>query len=287
MNASNLLIRQGYRLLQIGVALFLFTAFEGFAIPIFAVPLLGRSAHSLSALFGVILVALGLLWPRLNLGKPVSRIAFWCLIYSGFAITAAFLIAGLWGAGKLTMPLAGAPMGTSFQEFVIAAVAYSSAPTGIASFALVLWGLRLETRPLPASNSELECSATSKGDDPMSQQVPIIDALVDEPVSMINAFTVTRDESGRFLQRWKDNASAMAKQPGFIRACMYRSLIKDSELRFINVAEWASGKALAEARKNAEWRGAVQRMLDDPELHITPRPSVYELAIDVHAGDSL
>jgi hypothetical protein len=38
----------------------------------------------------------------------------------------------------------------------------------------------------------------------MSQQVPVIEALVDETVSMINAFTVPRDESDRFLRRWKD-----------------------------------------------------------------------------------
>jgi hydroxylaminobenzene mutase len=109
MNAPNTLTHQGHRLLQIGMALFLFTSFEGFAIPYFAAPLLGRSAHSLSALLGVILIALGLSWPRLHLSKAASRIAFWFLIYSGFAITAAFLIAGIWGAGEFTMPLAGAP----------------------------------------------------------------------------------------------------------------------------------------------------------------------------------
>ncbi|MBV8564108.1 MAG: hypothetical protein JO366_00365 [Methylobacteriaceae bacterium] len=57
------------------------------------VPPLGRSTHSLSALLGVMLIALGLLWPRLNLGAAASRITFWFLLYSGFAITAAFLIA--------------------------------------------------------------------------------------------------------------------------------------------------------------------------------------------------
>ncbi len=150
MNTSNLLMHQGHRLLQIGVALFLFASFEGFAIPVFAVPLLGRSTHTLGALLGVILIALGLSWPRLNLGTAASRLAFWFLIYSGFAVTAAFLIAGVWGAGKSTIPLAGAPMGTPFQELVIAAVAYSSAPTGITSFALILWGLRLGPRhPTP------------------------------------------------------------------------------------------------------------------------------------------
>ena len=142
MNASNVALRQGHRLLQIGVALFLFTSFEGFAIPFFEVPLLGRSAHSLIALLGVILISLGLLWPRLNLRTFALRIAFWLLIYSGLAITAAFLIGAIWGAGKTIMPLAGAPMGTPFQELVITAVAYSSAPTGIIAFALIFWGLR-------------------------------------------------------------------------------------------------------------------------------------------------
>ena len=129
---QNLLSRQGQRLLQIGVALFLVTSFEGFVIPYFASPMLGRSTHSLCALLGVMLIALGLTWPRLNLGRTTLQIAFWFLIYSGFAI------------GNSTMPLAAGPAhGSAFQEQVIKVVAYSSAPTGIVSFAMILWGLRI------------------------------------------------------------------------------------------------------------------------------------------------
>jgi len=149
MNSPNILARQGHRLLQIGVALFLFTSFEGFAIPYFASPVVGRSVHTLSALFGLILLAFGLLWPRLRLGVAPSRIAFWFLVYSGLAITAAFFLAASWGAGQSLMPLSGAPRGTAVQEAVITAVAYSSAPTGIIAFALILWGLR--TPPLESS----------------------------------------------------------------------------------------------------------------------------------------
>ena len=75
MDASNTLLRQGHRLLQVGVGLFLFTSFEGFAIPFFAAPLLGRSAHSQSALLGIMLLALGLAWPRLHLGAAAARLA--------------------------------------------------------------------------------------------------------------------------------------------------------------------------------------------------------------------
>jgi (hydroxyamino)benzene mutase len=144
MHSPNSLSSQGHRLLQIGVALFLFTSFEGFVIPHFAAPVLGRSAHSLCALLGVMLIALGLLWPRLILGETTAQIAFWFLIYSGFAIVIAFLLAAFWGAGNSTMPLAAGPArGTAFQESTIKVVAYSSAPTGIVSFALILWGLRM------------------------------------------------------------------------------------------------------------------------------------------------
>jgi heme-degrading monooxygenase HmoA len=52
----------------------------------------------------------------------------------------------------------------------------------------------------------------------VSQPVTGADALVSEPITLINAFTVPPDESERFLDRWKDNARIMAGQPGFIRA---------------------------------------------------------------------
>jgi len=141
--ASRLLQRQGHRLLQLGVALFLFTSFEGFAIPHLAAPQLGRSVHTLSAFVGVLFVALGLLWPRLDLGAAAARSAFWLLVYSALVTIASFVLAALWGAGNTLMPLAaGNARGSDFQETVIAVVAYTGAPTGIAAFALVLWGLR-------------------------------------------------------------------------------------------------------------------------------------------------
>jgi (hydroxyamino)benzene mutase len=139
-----MLARQDHRLLQIGVGLFLLTSFEGFVIPSFAAPRLGLSAHSLMALLGILLIAMGLLWSKLRLGIAASRFAFWLLIYSSLAIIAAYLLGAFWGPGNSIMPLAaGIAHGSDFQEAVIRIVAYSSAPTGIVSFALILWGLRI------------------------------------------------------------------------------------------------------------------------------------------------
>ena len=117
VESSKLIARQGLRLLQLGVALFLFTSFEGFAIPYFAVPNLGRSVHTLSAFVGVLFLAFGLVWPRLNLGAAGVRVAFWFLIYSALATIAGFLIAGIWGAGSSIMPLAaGGRAGAIFRK---------------------------------------------------------------------------------------------------------------------------------------------------------------------------
>jgi len=66
---------------------------------------------------------------------------------------------------------------------------------------------------------------------------------------------------------------------------MHQSLTNDAELRFVNVAEWDSGNALAQA--NPEWRASVQRTLHDPTLRITSRPSIYQVAVDVRPGDRL
>src|SRR5215469_2530953 len=141
---SAMLERQGRRLLQLGVVLLLFTSFEGFVIPYLGAPQLGISAHSLAALLAILLLAMGLLWPKLSLGANAAAIAFWLLIYSGLAIELAFVLGAIWNAGNSTMPhAAGAAHGTALQEMVIKIIAYSSAPTGITAFALILRGLRV------------------------------------------------------------------------------------------------------------------------------------------------
>ena len=146
MNPSNMLSRQSHRLLQVGIALFLFTSLVGFAVPHFTVPHLGLSVHKLGALEGVFLLTLGLLWPRLNLGATTSRIAFWLLVYSSLATLAAYLMAGVWGAGNSIMPLAaGAAHGSAVQETIISVVLMSAGPTILISLSLILWGLRIVT----------------------------------------------------------------------------------------------------------------------------------------------
>jgi hydroxylaminobenzene mutase len=150
-STSTLLSRQSQRLLQVGAALLLYSFLEGFAIPYVGSPRIGLSVHTLSALQAVLLLALGLVWPRLALGPTSARLAFWFLIYSAVAILAAYTIAAISGVGIQTIALMGElphglAQGTPFKEGVIRVIAYSSA-SGLISFSLILWGLRITDRP--------------------------------------------------------------------------------------------------------------------------------------------
>jgi len=142
-------------LLQIGVGFLLVTSIWGFFFPYLASPPLGLSAHKLTSFLADLLLALGLMWHRLNLDGRLSQIAFWLLLYSAFAIIVAYVCGAVWGAGNETMRLAArGAHGTGLQESVIRVVAYSSGPTGIIAFALIFWGLRLSRGQPSSSRSE-------------------------------------------------------------------------------------------------------------------------------------
>lgn len=114
--------------------------------------------------------------------------------------------------------------------------------------------------------------------------VVLTDAHVQDPVIVINTFSVPAGKEDLFLARWKTGVGIMAAQPGFIQGQMFRALDESADPGFVNVVRWASGDALAQARKNPEWQASVRRMLD--ETGACPRPMVYETELIVNAGDN-
>jgi hydroxylaminobenzene mutase len=107
------------------------------------------SVHTLSALEGIIMVGLGLLWPRLALSRMGARVAFWFFVYATFATLLPYVLAALWGAGNSIIPLAaGDARGSTVQETLITVVLMSAAPTVLISLAVILWGLRLRSAHL-------------------------------------------------------------------------------------------------------------------------------------------
>jgi len=143
MDAPDESLRQGHRLLQAGMLLFLFALLVGLAVPRFAVPRLGLSAHLLGIMQGLFLMLTGVLWPQLRLTRATLRVGVWLAVYGCFAAWTANVLAGVWGAGNPMLPLAaGQARGSAFQEALIATGLRTAAVSLIAVAILILWGLR-------------------------------------------------------------------------------------------------------------------------------------------------
>src|SRR5881392_1230411 len=98
--------RQARHLLQLGLALFLLALLVGIAVPHFAAPRLALSVHLLGVLQGTFLVAASGVWSRLSLGRTLSWLAFWLLVYGCVAAWLGNLLGAYWGAGNALLPIA-------------------------------------------------------------------------------------------------------------------------------------------------------------------------------------
>ncbi|MEU1201205.1 antibiotic biosynthesis monooxygenase family protein [Streptomyces sp. NPDC005813] len=103
---------------------------------------------------------------------------------------------------------------------------------------------------------------------------------VDGPVTVIKTYTVPADEADYFAEVYQENAGIMSTQPGFLRSRLHRPLADAPETRFVHIAEWTSGTALDKATGNAEWHASLQRMFNDPGLHIASEPASYRVVVE-------
>jgi hydroxylaminobenzene mutase len=138
---------RSHRLLQLGMLLFLLGLLVGFAVPALANPRMGLASHLEGVLNGMFLVVLGLVWPRLVLGRRAAAALYAVALYGTFANWATTLLAAFWGAGT-RMPLAaGAHRGTAAQERVVEVLLVTLSLAIVAACVLVLWGLRRPRSP--------------------------------------------------------------------------------------------------------------------------------------------
>jgi len=150
MDSSDSARRGGHALLRSGILLFLCALLVGFAVPHFAVPRLGLSAHLLGITQGLFLMVAGLVWPKLKLTRGMSRVGTWLAIYGCFAAWTANVFAAMLGAGNGILPMAaGAAHGTPVEETLIAVALRSAAVSLIAATALMFWGLRASSSEKP------------------------------------------------------------------------------------------------------------------------------------------
>ena len=145
----------GRRLMRYGVLLLFLGLLTGLIVQGLANPRMGLSSHLEGVMNGILLVLLGVIWPRLRLSRLASTITFWLAMYGTYISWATTLAAAAWGAGEPMLPIAAVGhRGTALQEAIISFGLSSLVLAILVTCVIVLWGLRGADEPIstePAS----------------------------------------------------------------------------------------------------------------------------------------
>ncbi|MFZ0270724.1 MAG: hydrogenase [Acidobacteriaceae bacterium] len=136
------------RLMWHGMLLFLLGLFTGFAEPHFTNVRMGLAAHLEGVMNGILLLALGAIWPHVRLGRNAQAAAFWTALYSAYANWLLTTLAAIFGTGALSPMTAPGFRAQAWQESLVTAGLMSVGIVVVASTLIFLWGLRGKA-PLP------------------------------------------------------------------------------------------------------------------------------------------
>lgn len=130
------------RLYQLGIILFLMGLLTGFLLPLMENARMGLSSHLEGIMNGMVLIVLGVIWPKLRLGILAERVAFALAVFGTYTNWLATLAAGFIGAGASMMPIAAAGFeGSAVQEGLIAIALTSLSVAMVVVAVMVLWGV--------------------------------------------------------------------------------------------------------------------------------------------------
>ncbi|GAB4202882.1 MAG: hypothetical protein Fur0019_01360 [Tibeticola sp.] len=122
--------------------LILLSLISGLFIPAMAIPRLGLSAHTIGALSGVLLIAVGAIWQHFRVSTAQGAWLKWSWLYSSYVNWLACIVAAFLGAGKITPIAAAGRVGSGGAEALVSALFVSVAIASFVAVGLSLWGLR-------------------------------------------------------------------------------------------------------------------------------------------------
>lgn len=136
------------RLIWHGMLLFLLGLFTGFAEPHFTNVRMGLAAHLEGVMNGILLLALGAIWPHVRLGPTARAAAFWTALYGTYANWFFTTLAAVFGTGALSPITAPGFKAQPWQESLVTAGLMSVGIVIVVSTLIFLWGLRAKAPQL-------------------------------------------------------------------------------------------------------------------------------------------
>ena len=81
-----------------------------------------------------------------------------------------------------------------------------------------------------------------------------------EPLVLINAFEVPREEAERFIATW-EKMRDLASQPGYVDTARHEAVTPGADLQFVNIARWQSAVNFQAATQSPGFRSPPQALL--------------------------
>lgn len=104
---------------------------------------MGFSSHLEGTLNGMLLILIGLVWPKLQFPDSALKWGYVLALFGTFINWFTTLLAAIWGAGSDMMPISGGGhVGTTWQEIIIQIGLLSLSIAMISVSILLLWGLK-------------------------------------------------------------------------------------------------------------------------------------------------
>jgi heme-degrading monooxygenase HmoA len=75
-----------------------------------------------------------------------------------------------------------------------------------------------------------------------------------EPLVLINAFEVPREEAEKFIAAWEEARDFLAAQPGYLDTALHQAVTPGADFQFVNVARWRTGEDFSAATQSPGFR---------------------------------
>lgn len=142
LRSAVMFTERGQGLIRWGTLLFFLSVVSGLAIPLAPDQLLMLAAHIQGLLNAFMILIVGLIWSRMEIGYLGSVAVYWGLIAGGLVTFAVQTACAFLEIGGSVFPIAGGGQtGTPGQEALVSALVRGSALVTLVAVALVLRGV--------------------------------------------------------------------------------------------------------------------------------------------------
>ena len=97
-----------------------------------------------------------------------------------------------------------------------------------------------------------------------------------EPLVLINAFEIPREEAERFIAAW-EKMRDLASQPGYVDTARHLAVTPGADFQFVNIARWQSAVNFQAATQSPGFRESAAGLAG-----YRPHPGLYRVVRTWH-----